>query len=998
MAATTCQFSKGKIVDSFWAFIHGCAAPTIAPASLEKNFLHWCIAIPFCLFAFLTDGFAIGQSRYVAYSPQGGAFTLVEDKTCAAISVDDGDYPGVIRAATDLQKDIAAVTGCKPFLLRDRNGLKESAVIAGTIGHSPVIDELIRNRKIDVSQIALKWESFLTQVVANPLPGIQRALVIAGSDKRGTIYGIYDLSEQIGVSPWYWWADVPAAHHDDLYITAGTHVQGPPAVKYRGIFLNDEAPSLTGWVHEKFGNYNHEFYTKVFELLLRLKGNYLWPAMWNNSFNEDDPLNPKLADEYGIVMGTSHHEPMLRAQQEWKRHGTGPWDYSCNGEELRKFWEEGIERNKNYESIVTLGMRGDGDMPMSDSANVALLEKIVADQRAILARNFQKPLSEVPQDWALYKEVQEYYERGMRVPDDVTLLWSDDNWGNIRRLPTSDERKRSGGAGVYYHFDYVGDPRSYKWLNTIPITKVWEQMNLAYEYGANRIWIVNVGDLKPMEFPIEFFLSLAWDPQGWPKEKISEFTRLWAAREFGSQFAPQIADIVSKYTKYNGRRKPELLDPATFSFVDYQEADRIMAEWRALTAAAEKLYAELPEESRDAFYQLVLFPTKASALVAEIYITAGRNQMYAAQGRASTNDLAMRVRELFQQDATLSQEYNHTLSRGKWDHMMDQTHLGYTFWNQPPVNVMPPVQEVHVPQKADMGIAVEGSYMPWLTTFHETPLPDFDAFNRQHRYIDVFNRGTTAFSFTATPSAPWIIVEPASGTVEKDQRLWISIDWNKVPTGETEGSVSITGPDAHPVSVKLKALKPKELSSTSINGFIEANGYVSIEAEHYTNKVDTVNARWEKIDDLGRTLSSMTIFPVTADSVNPPKNSPSLEYRIYLFHSGKIEVEAIIAPTRNFVPGRGLRFGVSFDDDPPQIVDALAHNSVQDWSRSVEDSVRKVALRLVVAPGYHTLKFWMVDPGLVLQKLVVDTSGVKPSYLGPPESFHYFANTSSQTK
>jgi len=680
---------------------------------------------------------------------------------------------------------------------------------------------------------------------------------------------------------------------------------------------------------------------------------------------------------------------MLRAQQEWKRHGSGPWDYSRNADVLRKFWEEGIQRNKNYESIVTLGMRGDGDLPMSESANVALLEKIVADQREILARDMGKPLSEVPQDWALYKEVQEYYERGMRVPDDVTLLWCDDNWGNIRRLPTPEERKRTGGAGVYYHFDYVGDPRDYKWLNTNPITKVWEQMNLAYEYQANRIWIVNVGDLKPMEFPIEFFLSLAWNPQRWPKDKISEFTRMWAEREFSPQYAPQIADIVSKYTKYNGRRKPELIDPSTFSLVNYQEADRVLDEWRAITAQAEEIYAELPESSRDAFYELVLYPTKASALVTELYITAATNRMYAVQGRASTNDIASRVRELFARDAELSDEYNRVLAHGKWNHMMDQTHLGYTFWQQPPVNVMPPIQEVQTPENPSLGIAVEGSFMPWLDTFHETALPEFDAFHRERHYIDVFNRGKGRISFAAKASAPWILIDPASATIEKDQRIWISIDWAHAPAGNAVGSVAITGMDAHPVNVKLTTVNPSEPRPDAVNGFVEAGGYVSIEAEHYTKKVDARDAAWEKIDDLGRTLSSMTVFPVTASSVTPPQNSPYLEYAMYLFHPGEVEVEAILSPTLNFVPGRGLRFAISFDEQLPQIVDALAHNSTNDWSRSVEDSVRKVKSKLTVSGGgYHTLKFWMVDPGVVLQKLVVNTGGVKPSYLGPPESYH----------
>ncbi len=949
-------------------------------------------SILFLVLSFLllhSAGFGLGQERYVETVARPGSFPLAQGGVAASIYVDANDYPGVVRAAHDLQSDIARVTGDTAAIEFGPSHLGSHVIIIGTIGKSPLVDQLIRGRRIDVSRISHQWESFLIQVVAKPLPGVESGLVIAGSDKRGAIYGLYEVSEQIGVSPWYWWADVPVQHKDALFVKAGAYVQGRPAVKYRGIFLNDEAPSLTGWVQEKFGNYNHQFYEKVFELLLRLKANYLWPAMWNNAFNEDDPLNPKLADEYGIVMGTSHHEPMLRAQQEWKRHGKGPWDYSVNSDELRKFWDEGIERNKNYESIITLGMRGDGDLPMSDSANVALLEKIVEDQRKIIASRMNPNVTAVPQDWALYKEVQDYYEKGMRVPDDVTLLWCDDNWGNVRRLPTEDERKRRGGAGIYYHFDYVGDPRSYKWLNTIPITKVWEQMNLSYEYGADRIWIVNVGDLKPMEFPIEFFLSMAWNPRRWPKEKIAEYTRMWAEREFGPEYASAIAAIVSKYTKLNGARKPELLDPSTFSQVDYQEADRVLSEWQSITGEAEKIYASLPQNTRDAFYELVLYPTKASALVAELYITAGKNNLYALQGRASTNDLAEKVRSLFRSDAELSAAYNHTLAHGKWDHMMDQTHLGYTSWNQPPVNVMPAVQEIQIADKADMGLAVEGSAMPWLDFFHQPELPSFDVFNRQQRFVDVFNRGKTPFEFAVTTSAPWIRVTPPHGTVEKDQRVWVSVDWDKAPLGSTEGSVAITGSDSHFITIKTRLFNPTEPARTGLRGFVEGDGDVSIEAEHFTKKNDANGVRWEKIDDYGRTLSSMTVFPVTAKRVTPPTNSPSLEYQMYLFHPGKVEVESILAPTLNFVPGRGLRFAISFDDQPPQIIDALAHNSVHDWEQSVEDSVRKVkSTHTIENAGYHTLKFWMVDSGIVLQKLVVNLGGVKPSYLGPPESYH----------
>ena len=434
---------------------------------------------------------------------------------------------------------------------------------------------------------------------------------------------------------------------------------------------------------------------------------------------------------------------------------------------LRAFWKEGLERNKDYENIITIAMRGKIDTPMSESANIALLERIVADQRKIIAGVINTNLGAVPQLWALYKEVQEYYEKGMRVPDDVTLLWCDDNWGNIRRLPAPEERTRPGGAGVYYHFDYVGGPRSYKWLNTIPITKVWEQMNLAYHYDATKIWIVNVGDLKPMEFPMEFFLTLAWNPDRWNRDSLGEYSRLWAEREFGPAHAAEIASLVSKYAKYNGWRKPELLEPTTFSLQNYQEADRVMADWQSLTRQAEALYERLPTDARDAFFELVLYPVKASAQVAELYITAGRNRLYAGQGRASANDLAAQARKLFQTDANLSEQYNHRLADGKWDHMMDQTHIGYTSWNQPPSNNMPEVVELKLPTNAQMGVAIEGSASVWPGAKSKPVLPRFDSFNRQTRYIDVFNRGRTPFRFSATATVPWLVLGATNGTVSK---------------------------------------------------------------------------------------------------------------------------------------------------------------------------------------------------------------------------------------
>ena len=968
--------------------------------------------------------FGLGQIQYVEFRSAEDSFPIVEKAAAANLFVDTNDFVGVVRAAGDLRADIARVTGFSPAIARAENGLGKNVILCGTIGKSEIIDRLIRERKIDVSEIAGQWESFLIQVVPEPLPGVDRALVIVGSDKRGTIYGIYDLSEQIGVSPWHFWADVPATHHDELFVKAGKFTQGPPSVKYRGIFLNDEAPDLSNWILEKYGaaptgtnppvpsgvaNYGRGFYTNLFEVILRLKGNYLWPAMWNNAFNEDDTNNPALADEYGIVMGTSHQEPMLRAQKEWDRRyqkNVGSWNYAKHPDIVSNFWREGIARNKNYESIITIGLRGANDTPMAEGgpeANMALLEKIVGVQRKIIADEVNPDVTKVPQAWCLYKEVLDFYNVGMRVPDDVTLLWAEDNWGNVRRLPTAEERARSGGAGIYYHFDYHGGPRNYQWLNTSPIPKIWDQMSLAKQYGADRIWIVNVGHFKGYEFPLEYFMHLAWNSDRWTNDNLDEFTKLWAEREFGPEYASDIADIITVYSRFNGRRKPEMLAPDTYSLVNYQEAETVVKDFKTIADRAEEIYKKLPADRRDAFYELVLFPTKASALVNELYLAAEKNELFAKQGRASANDFAVETRALFQADTNLMAYYNLTLAGGKWDHFMDQTHLGYTSWNDPPQNSLRALKlvETKVPDALAMGVAVEGSESAWPGATNDAVLPAFDVFNQQRHYIDVFNKGKKVFVFSVKASDPWIVIAEDPDATEKDQRLWVSVNWDKAPTGAASGSVKLTN-GTNEVVVKVNAFNPAEPTRDSLQGFVEGEGFVSIEPEHFTKKIDAGENRWIKIPDYGRTLSGMRATqPVAAPSATPGKDSPSLEYKMYLFSTGAVEVATITSPTLNFAPGRGLRVAVSFDDEPPQMLtlvpaDYKAQNGNHDWEKVVSDNARTVkSSHLISQSGYHTLKYWMVDPGVVLQKIVVDCGGVKPSYLGPPESFHVGAKAAA---
>ena len=962
---------------------------------------------------------AFGTKSFISFN--NGAFTVSADGKSVPLLINSGDWPGVIRAFGDLRADIEKVTSVLPAYFKDQIPDSKEVIIAGTIGKSSLIDEMIIRKKLDVSQIKGKWESFTIQLVKKPVKGVKKALVIAGSDKRGTIFGIYEVSRQIGVSPWYWWADVPVNHKDAIYALPGKYTQGPPSVKYRGIFLNDEAPDLTNWIRAKYGtvplkenppipggvaNYGREFYTRLFELLLRLKGNYLWPAMWNNAFNEDDTENPKLADEYGIVMGNSHQEPMLRAQKEWDRRyllKKGSWNYAKDPDILESFWREGIRRNRDYESIVTIGLRGANDTPMAPGgpeANMNLLEKIVGVQRKILTEEMGKAVTEIPQLWCLYKEVQDYYNAGMRVPDDVTLLWAEDNWGNVRRLPVKEERSRSGGAGIYYHFDYHGGPRSYQWINTNPLPKIWDQMSLAKQYGADRIWIVNAGHFKGYEFPIEYFLDLAWNTDKLTGQNIAEYTECWAAREFGPEFAKETAEIMRLYTKYNGRRKPELLSPTTYSLVNYRESERVSEEYNALAYKAALVSGKLPEEKSDAFYQLVLFPVLAGSTVNELYMAAGKNYLYARQGRASTNRYADHVQNLFRADTALMGYFNRVFADGKWNHFMDQAHLGYTSWADPPGNSLRAInlQRVEAPEESLPGVTVEGTEDVWPGAEGSPELPLFDIFNRQEFYIDVFNKGTIPFEVKSYSEDPWIKIRREKVSIGGDDRLWVSVDWSRVNTGMNEGKVKISGAGKE-VTIKVRAFNPETPTPESLNGFVEGNGYVSIEPEHFTGNIEAGEGRWARIEDYGYALSGMRAESVTdAAPAVPGKNSSCLEYRMYIFTPGKLEVNALFSPTLNFIPGRNLRYAVSFDDQEPKIItlvpgDYNAQNRNSDWEKSVSDNSRlSMTTHDVKGQGYHTLRIWLIDPGPVLQKIIVNTGGLKTSYLGPPESFRRIEN------
>ena len=951
-------------------------------------------------------------------------FALANDGRVADICISAEDFKGIAIAAKALTEDIKLVTGKKPLLKKELS--KGLIVIVGTIGHNEWIDALIAGGKLKVDSVKGKWETYVMETIEKPFEGVEKALVIAGSDKRGTIYGIYKLSEIIGVSAWVWWADSYPVKKSELLIADGRIESKEPSVQYRGIFINDENPSFGDWCYNKFDGVNSKMYVHVFELILRLKGNYMWPAMWGKSINIDDPASPKLADEYGIVMGTSHHEPMMRAQKEWgvlgnQYGGHANWNYQRNQEGLYRFWEDRIRENKDYEKIVTVGMRGDGDESMINGGAIneiiALYETIVTDQREILAKHINPDVTKVPQMWVLYKEVEDFYTAGMKVPDDITLMLCDDNFGNVRHLPVGEvglpafrgqpARKRKGGYGMYYHFDYVGGPFSYKWINNMPLTKTWEQMTMAYEYGINKIWIVNVGDLKPMEFPIEYFLDLAYDMDKWgQRNKIEEYIYLWSKKEFGEEFAKDTAEVLRRYTKYNGRRKPENLFSEVYHTVNYNEADRVLKEYEEAANLAEEIYAKLPKQKKDSFYQLVLYPTKASYLMYKLHICTGKNRLYGLQGRNSANRYARMVNDSFVQDWIMSDYYNHTMANGKWDGMMNQAHIGQTGWRSAEVNMVPEVKLVTPVGGPKMFVAVPNNDQVYDSD--SVDLLDFTSIGKEWHTIIVGNGGDSPVGYKATADQEWIMMKLQSGnkndekfvtgsldaSTYEDSLLDVCVDWSKIPSSKKvdKGTITINGA-GKTVVVNVKAVR-FEVDQLPAKTYVNTHGAIAIEAEHYADKVALGGGSWEVIDDYGRALSGMKVFPTALDAKTPGVDAPYLEYRFTSKDSGIVTVYAYATQSNNLSATTGMKYAIAIDDEKPQIVDTFACTlqvgSGTVWEQGVMLNCRISSTEHKLSKKeVHNVRIYMVDAGYVLQRLVIDCDQKLPkSFLGPIETFY----------
>lgn len=846
----------------------------------------------FCVLAscLMMNAMAIDHPKATLPVISPDRFTLVQDGQPVPVIVSKSDDMAVLHAADDLVADFERVTGVKPVLAESINA--DRAVIIGSL-ESPVIKEMISRGVLDPSELEGCREKYLIKTVYSPCDGIGEALLIAGSDRRGTVYGIYEISEQIGVSPWYDWADVPVRRQENLSIARGSYTAGEPAVRYRGLFLNDEAPCLTGWVKHTYGtDYgDHRFYERVFELILRLRGNFLWPAMWSWAFYADDPENSRVADEMGVIMGTSHHEPMARNHQEWARNRKeyGVWDYAVNQKTIDRFFREGIERAADTEDLITIGMRGDGDTAMGGKEGqddkfvpdydymIKMMQKIFENQRKIIRKATGKPASERPQVWALYKEVQTLYEKGLRVPEDVIILLSDDNWGDVRKLPNETERLHKGGWGMYYHVDYVGAPRNSKWLNITPVQNLWEQMQLTYEYGVDKLWVLNVGDLKPMEYPITLFLDMAWDPERFNAENLKDHTLAFCCQQFGEAQAEEAARILNLYSKYNGRITPEMLDRTTYN-LETGEWKQVSDEYLKLEAEALRQYLTLPEDVKDAYFQLILFPVQAMANLYEMYYAQAMNHALYKAGDPAANRWADKVEACFARDKFLTDQYNNDLADGKWKNMMIQKHIGYKIWND---------------------------------SFPEDTLPEI-------------------FRIDETSPLPGGFVFEAS------------------------------------------------------------DGFIAIEAPHTYSVQNSSEGRWTLIEDMGRTLGGVALFPYDV-----PVDGASLTYSMKMPSDvSKVTVHVATKSTLAFHDAEGHSYRVGFKGAPSVercFNDKLNESPEYIYSIYYPTVARRVAvekIELEVPAGMQNCELVIepLDPGIVFEKIVIDWGGYEDSYLMGKES------------
>ena len=920
-------------------------------------------------------------------------------------------FEGVKRIANKVAKDFNKICGLTPEIDNTISNDNETIILFATLGQSQLVDQLIQNKKMDVSLIKDKNEVYQITFVENPFDGIAKALVICGSDKRGTIYGMFALSEYIGVSPLHFWGDAEPLKKEIIQITTQIEtISKEPSVKYRGFFINDEWPCFGNWTFSHFGGFTAEMYDHVFELLLRLKGNYIWPAMWTSSFALDGPgnLNEELADIYGVVVGASHHEPCLRASEEWEKvrgpetqYGTA-WNYYANKEGLNNYWEDALKRSGKYEKIITIGMRGEYDSEMLGKEatikdNVDLLKDIINNQRRLIKEHAPNQ----PQLLALYKEVEEYFYgseeyEGLKDWDgleDVICMLCDDNFGFMRSLPTEELGNRK--FGMYYHFDYHGGPISYEWMPSTTYERTWEQMGKAYEFGVRDVWIVNVGDLKFNEVPLAYFMDLAYDFDKWGTSNLNsveEYTTLWFEKTFASvslNVRNQMAEVLQGYIRLNGYRRPEALNSEIYHPSHYLEADRMLEKAAHIKNLNDEIYATLSGAIKEAYYSMIYLPAEASTNLLKMHLYSGKNRHYANQGKKIANYYANLVTDCIEHDRQLMEEFGR-FRAGKWKGMELEEHIGFTTWNDDanryPLRMQ--VEPVHKPRmvvsRKDSSEIFHKAYgRPMTVTIN-----DFLSVGNDEVIIEIANdgMGQLDYQIEIENKPNWLEISNMKGTVEFQEELIIRCDREKL-TEEIQKAYLLIKDGETVVAVEIQA-KGQFVKDLPKKTFLENNGIIVIEANHFVERTQVGNASFTLLKNYGRTGVGMKVFPVTA-KFTETEEKPSLTYRFLVAEAGVHIIEVWTTPTNPSEANKPLRFMLNDQTITTAPSDFVSFHSDERWCQGVLDNIRKTKTSFDLSEGVQEIKIGALEAGVILEKILIykKENEPKPSYLGPLESF-----------
>lgn len=951
--------------------------------------------------------------------------TSIDGKSSIGFYSEDNKYSGVKKIAEKVRHDVELVTGAKPEIVENLDTWNGSLVIYGTVDSSPLFEKLELEKKIDLSEIRGKRESYLFQVMKLPVfekQNIESAVVIIGSDKRGAIYGLFHLSELMGVSPLVDWNGVLPARKDKVVLEDSVYVSKEPSVRFRGFFINDEWPAFGNWANHNFGGVNANMYEHVFELLLRMKGNYLWPAMWASRFSDDGPglANAELADELGVVMGASHHEPCCRAGEEYKYlRGPGSiygdaWNFISNQEGITKFWEDGLKRNGKYENVITVGMRGEADTAIMKNAtlkdNINLLRNVLKTQNSLIKQYVNEDLDKVPRMLALYKEVEPYFYGdkktkgliGDKELEGVTLMLCDDNHGNLRTVPTEKMRSHKGGYGMYYHVDYHGWPFSYEWVNTSYLPKIKEQMCAAWEFGIRDLWIVNVGDIVTNEFPLNYFLDLAYDYDKYSADDLTtqEYTRRWVEQQFASlseQQRDEINFILNGYTKLAFLRRTEALSPETFHPVNFGESDLVLSQAEEIIAKAEKLKSEMPEELMSGFFSQVYFPACGTMNVLRMQLYSGQNKWFASKNVLRANDLVKKIKSCYDYDKQLVAECDE-VGGGKFYAMGWSEHFGFNNWCEAE-DSYPTYTFVESTRKKRIAVWVEGqnrttSGQDWtdrnlyLNAFKNPAAVEAKVF-----IGCCFEAGVSyKLSFKKYDDRRWI-----NATVEKQSHMDIvhlTIDREKLAGDDDKTDVlMIEGDDGHGakflVNVVIDAAVPKV--DYPAGTYVMTDYYISMNAEK--GKFEFTDGKgWKELPGYGKTASAVKPYPLI-ESYKKGKGAPCIEYKFVPGAAGVMAFDFYLNPSNPAYKDNKLQFiaevnGSKILKDVVEPGFAVGDNQFP-WGTDITNNIRISTVYADCKNGLNTLKVYPVTPNVVLEKIVIHSADVKmpESYLGAPESY-----------